>query len=432
MRARVTHAVLFLLLPGLICVDFLTGGVAESVGLATLPMSPGEVIRGTVFLVSGLALVRTRRRDVRPMIWGAVIVGLAIAPGVMRGLILGGGLAEVNRAFKELYGPVLIAMYCVLFSRYGIGLRTILRAEAAMGALAGVSLVTLDIFGLGRATYGTLSTAFAGLFVAQNDAGLMMSISLFAAMELALERKDLPSFGQVALIIMGLLVLGTRTGTLAAFCVPAAMLWAHRAEFGRRRRLPTVLATLILMAGGLTVAAVRQYQMITSEGFLTRKYESLFAGALPRAVLLAGGLKVVAARPAIDQLVGAGTVKFERGLARVLKLTEDRREVELDWMDLFGDFGLLGAVTVYGYYLFFARRFLALRRRLGTPVMWLGLMILGFFLLHATFAGHATASPLPLGAISPLFAFMWLASRRPLEQGAGDLAATTLRKAHGG
>jgi len=409
MRARTVTAVLAALLPGLIVVDFVNGALGQSLGLDKLPASPGELVRGVVFAIALALAFASWQRELRPMLLGFLAVALTLGPGFLRGLTSGGGLGEFDRMFKLLYGPVLVVFYARLFRRHGVELNTILQAEAVMGAIAGASIVMLQAVGVGRATYGQYSSAFAGLFIAQNDIGLTMSLTLFAATDRLASTRRLVWVLCCGLIMVGMLVLGTRTGTLGALAVPMAVFWLHRREFAMRSRLPAVIAMLLVLVGGLALAAMRQYQVITSEGYQERKYTSLFEGEMPRAVLLAGALKYVVTRPRSADVIGDGTVKFQQAVARALGMQQTRKEVELDWMDLFGGYGVIGLVGVYFYYLVFFWRCFRLRRMRVRGAMQLFLLMLGFFVLHATMAGHAMGSPLAAGAMAPVLAFLWLA-----------------------
>jgi hypothetical protein len=406
---RVTAALY--VMPALVLVDWINGVVGHKLGLDRLPVSPGELARGGVFLLGFGIVLLSARRELRSTLGAAVAVGVAVFPGFAVGMAMSGGLSELDKLFKVLYCPVLIAAYVCLFRRYGVAWSTVLGAETVMGAIAGASIVGFQVLGIGFATYNAISTASSGLFTAQNDIGLTMSLTLFCGVELLLTQKRPLWAITSACTIAGMLTVGTRTGTLAAFAVPVAVMWIHRREMRSRSRLPVMIGLVVLMAGGLGIAGVQKYETITSQGYQANKYVSLFEGQMPRAILLAGGVSYVARRPALRDVIGDGAITFAKGTARALGLGKTQKIVEIDWMDLFGAYGLIGLATVYAYYLWFYRRVVKLRRIVGKDAMWLGFGILSFFLLHASVAGHAIASPLPGGAMAPVLAFIWLVSR---------------------
>ena len=399
------------LMPALLVVDWVNGIVGARLGFDDLPVSPGQMARGCVFLAATLIVLVHARREWASTVRGVLLVGLALFPGFAYGLVSGGGADEIERVFKNLYCPMLVAGYVVLFQQYGVKWTQVLAAEAFMGALAGLSIVAFTTLGVGFATYGQHSTASSGLFTAQNDIGLTMSVTLFASLDLLFREKRLRWMITSACTVAGMLTVGTRTGTLAAFAIPGAVLWIYRAEMRTRRRLPMTIGLVVLMIAALGIAGVSQYQEITSQGYQVRKYSSLLEGEMPRAVLFAGAATYVAGRPAWQNVTGAGSVAFGKGTARALGLNKERRVAEIDWMDLLGEYGLIGVTMIYGYYFWFYKRLMRVRRQVSHAVAWLGFGMLSFFLLHATIAGHALESPLPGGAMAPILAFIWLTSR---------------------
>jgi len=406
---RVTAALY--IMPALVLVDWINGLVGQNFGLESLPVSPGELARGFVFVLAFLLLLLHAQREIRGSLGLAILIGASLSLGFVKGVASGGGLGEADKVFKVMYGPVIAGAYLILFGRYGVSRNAVLGSETVMGAIAGLSIALFQVLGVGHATYGEAAYS-TGLFSAQNDIGLTMSLTLFCGVELLLSQPKVWWGVTCACTIAGMLTVGTRTGTLASFAVPVAVLWIHRDEMRSRRRAPVMVGLILLMVAGLGLAGIRQYDLITSQNYQVNKYESLANGEMPRAFLLAGGLRYVVHRPLASDITGDGSVTYMKGVSKALDLGQTKRITEIDWMDLFGMYGLLGLAAVYAFYLWFYTRVWRLRRFANRQLFWLAFGILSFYLLHATIAGHALASPLPEGAMAPLLGFIWLIDRR--------------------
>lgn len=408
-RIRAGYAYLVVLVPGLLVVDLLNGALGEGQPVPYVGLSPGELVRG-VLLIYGLTVCLRRSGTLyqSARLWAVGLTALGLVTAVLllvRGGSMGDFLVDAEAISKAVYAPVLVVLFIDIIRRYRVRQDEVLRALALVGPVAGAALMLAALAGVGYATYGSYATAFRGLFLAQNDLGLAMVLSLFVSTHLVVSRRRLRDFVAVAVTIGGMLVLGTRVATLGAFAVPALVLLIEARARLNWRNVPLVATLALLVAGALAAVGVLQYRRTVSQGFQAARYRSVLQGGLTRAFLLSGAIQHVRHRPLVEDLTGEGTASYERGVARALHLSQPSRPAEVDWMDLFGGQGLLFMLALYGFYV---SGFFPLHRLdvLGDAASrTVPELMLGVFLLHASLAGHAMSNPIPGAVIALVLAY---------------------------
>lgn len=410
---RFGRLVAIALLPGLLLVDLANGLVGEGAGVGGLPFSPGEAVRSLVVAGGVFLLATVRTIPIPAMRRWTVALGLLLGLSSLYGMTLGldarDFMYDVSRIVKALYGPVMAVVFVWAVKRQGCTPRDLLRALAWFGAVAGGAVVASKITGVGALTYGSYSTAYKGLFLAQNDLGLAMGIALVAAVHLALltPRRATP-WTLVAITVAGMLTIGTRMGTVGAVVLPIAVMAIH---FGRIRRWHQAMVAAPAAVAGLlflTLVAALRVAEIRAEPYQIKRYESLGAGALTRVARLAVSLTYIESRPAVAQVIGEGAARYREGVAPLSTDPAAKRQAEIDWIDLFGAYGATGMIAIYGFYIATALRYRRARPRLGTPLAYGALVGIGVYLAHGTLAGHAMVDPLPSGAVAPWLALLWL------------------------
>jgi len=345
--------------------------------------------------------------------------------GYLRGGSLHDVMADLMDLSKILYAPGMILVFALVYRRMSLPLEDVLAAIALTGAFAGLSIVVTNVLGIGLATYMWQQTGFKGLFISQNELGLTMGISLFAAVQALLATGRFRYVLAGLATVPGMLLLGTRAAALGAFIAPMAVLAVNARRFlSKGNRLGTVALTMLLCVG-LLVGGLWEYYIVRQERFQQEKFEQLASEdlLLVRGILVVSAVHYLAKRPSVSDLLGEGRVRYERGVARALDLTVPGKAAEVDWLDLFGAYGAVFAVLLYAYYVSFVKRSRILDRAYGKPVRMTALMMLGWLVAHSLVAGHALG-PMPAGTLAPLLSYIWFLAVADKEPIAADLEAS--------
>jgi len=407
--------VLYALVPGLILLDLVNGFLKS--GASTDALSIGQVIRGIITLWAGVTVIRIRSRALRGFqVWYLGLAALGVIGPLLAVARVGreaGFLFDLMTLSKALFGPGLILILVLAFRRHRLALEDVLGAIALVGAIAGASIVVLNILNLGQATYIWQGVGFKGYFISQNEVGLTMGLSLFASLELLLLEPRPRYFVAAVLTVVGMVLLGTRAASLGAILIPVAVLAVNLRSLMRGRSGPGI-GWLVLLFGMLTMSGVWEYSKIGEQRFLQSKFVALTESKviLVRGVLLFSALRYVAHRDLTWSVVGEGPTAYERGVARTMGLPVDLKAAEVDWLDFFGSFGLLFTISIYGFYVGFVRRVRTLRDQYARSVYLVTLMMLGWFLAHGVVAGHAVGSTMPTSALAPILAYAWVLAER--------------------
>lgn len=408
---------LLVLIPGLLSIDLVNGllfppGRSGGATAASIPLSPGTLVRGVLILVALIIAARSKTAPLRPMKRGLSILLVLGCLGPLVGYSLDGSvhalIANLLALSKIVYAPAMVVLFAALFRRCAVSLEDVLAAIAYTGTFASLSIVIADVLGIGLATYEWQQAGSKGLFISQNELGLTMGIALFAGVQALLSTGRFRYGAASLLTIPGMLLLGTRAAALGAVAAPLGVLAVNAPRFLRRHRARLIVIGAIVMAT-VSVGGIWEYQMVRSEQFQQRKFGALVSSdvVLVRALLLAGAFGYMVHRPKVLDVLGEGAVRYDAGVSRVLRMPQQGGGAEVDWADLIGAYGLLFAAALYTYYIRFLRKMRSLGRAYGSGVRWSVLMALGWFLAHSLIAGHALG-PMPAGTIAPLLAFTWL------------------------
>lgn len=394
--------------------DVVNGIVGGSGALIGLP-SPAEVVRGGILLWALLVLLRVVTPALRKLQVWVIVLGALGSAGLVLTYFMDGNIqhliGNVTQLSKVLYGPALVLLLVVLTRRYRLDLPETLDAVSWVAGVAGGSIVLFTITGLGRATYRAYDLGSRGLFISQNDIGVAMGVGLIAAFYMLLRTRRIRYAVLTALGLAGMLMLGTRAAMLAAFVIPVAMLVINRSLLVPGRRgafIGVILGAGILAA--LSVAGAWEYRNIQVERFQQVKLQRLSEDPFVRGIRVLAAVDYVARRPTLAAVTGEGMVSYGQGVARSLEVNADYVLAEVDWMDMFGAYGIFFTIAIYSYYI----RFLSLARRLrpvwGKPVCHTMMLSVAWFLFHSIVAGHALAGTIPAGALAPVLSIIWVGS----------------------
>ncbi len=408
---RTGRLLLLALIPGLLFIDMVNGITGGAQSVAGLP-SPAEVVRGGITLWGFALLVGVINPALRRLQLWILAIGLLGAVALAVGFAGSGSVGDlrfdVAQLLKVLYAPLLILLLAVVIRRYQLTPEDVLDAVAWVAGVSGGSIIVLSLTGLGHVTYELHGVGSKGLFIAQNDIGLAMGLGLLGCADM-LFRTGRVRYALLAVAaIVGMLSLGTRAALAATFIMPAGCLfiYRHRLIRGRRRLFPGLLAALAVLAvlGG---TAVVKYRALQAQPFQQEKLQTLADNPFVRGILVVAAYDYVKRRPWEHNLVGEGALAYRRGVGRHIDTSVTGRLAEVDWMDMFGAYGLLFALVIYGFYFEGFRLTRWLRLRHGRETMQTAMLALAWFLAHSAIAGHALAGTIPGGTLAPILALAW-------------------------
>lgn len=422
---RAGRVALLVMVPGVLLIDMINGVLGGAAALRGIP-SPAEAVRGAILLYGLITLARAIHPGLGRLQGWVVVLAVLGSLGLLRAFFDGGSTHElrvnVAQLMKTLYGPVLTLLLVVEIRRHHLSLSDLLDAVAWVAGLAGGSIVLLTLLGLGQQTYQLHDAGAKGLFIAQNDIGVAMGIGLVGCVDMLLRTARLRYIVLGALGMAGMLMLGTRAALAGAFLLPLAMLINYRSRIfgGRRRAFLGILAGLSLILA-LAAAGAWEYRALRAETYQQQKLQALADNPFVRGVRVLAALDHVRQRPLLADVMGEGFLAYTLGVARNFGQNIEGVLAEVDWMDLYGAYGILFAIAIYLFYFESARLARGLRRRHDAAIARTALLAIGWFLLHSAVAGHALAGTIPAGTLAPMLALVW--SERPELLGPGVLDA---------
>lgn len=213
------------------------------------------------------------------------------------------------------------------------------------------------------------------------------------------------------MILMGMMVLGTRTATIGAIVMPVLVFIALRSSLSAETRLTRARSLIVSIAGVVLIAVVgwSAVNTVRSEEYLLQRYQRLAAGQITRVVALEGAPTYLGDRDApLTVLFGEGADRYQKGMAASMRRPKEKYGAEIDWLDLYGAHGAVFSLLLYAFYAITMLR--GSRARVdGLPGSGrLIVVVLGVYLGHGFLAGHALSSPLPMGLVAPLLSMGWV------------------------
>jgi hypothetical protein len=191
-----------------------------------------------------------------------------------------------------------------------------------------------------------------------------------------------------------------------------ATLLNYRAQLfgGRRRAFVGILASLTFVLS-LALAAAWQYRAIQTETYQQQKLQALADNPFVRGIRVLAALDHVRGRPVQEDIIGEGFVSYTLGVAGKFGQNVEGVLAEVDWMDLYGAYGILFAIALHLFYFDSLRWARRARLALGQTAARTSMLAIAWFLLHGAVAGHALTGTIPAGTLAPILAMGW--SARP-------------------
>lgn len=411
---------LVLLLPGLYLSDVLYG-VFNYIGIKT-SISPGTVIRGGVFVLALVIIIFHYRK--LPLKWSAILFALFMLPipGMIISIIDNMSLSTVFLEFqsiaKILFGPVMICLFTLIIRKWNVPYDMVMKNIEYSFYLLGISLLLMQSLDIGEKTYGDFASGSKGVFGPQNDISLSLGLAMVVTVYRNIIQFGIIRFILMAFSIFGFVGIGTRTSLLLTIAIPIVvviMLLFSRSDQWKRRhrvRLLVLIAPLFMVV--ISYAGYYTYQQLSQYNYQVAKYEVLSSGSHPREELLNLGWKHLNYRDIIVNVFGVGASNYRQDIYQYFDAEKEhkKRMVEVDWMDLYGQYGLLFTLFLHAVVLSILARAMWFWLAHRDPLYGVGAIALGVYLGHSVLAGHALTSPIPSGLVAAICAVLLVGQKR--------------------
>jgi hypothetical protein len=296
------------------------------------------------------------------------------------------------------------------------------------GAIASLSIVFSFITGIGKLTYGGWAFGIKSFFVGGNDIGLAMLMGLIFSWIRFWQTGQWRMLGVIMFITFSVSLIGSRAawgGVLGiTICFVMAFLLFKKDTSLRTSILKVVIFVCFSTVGTYTTKLV--YDNFDDLAFHVDKVTELMEGVSPRAFLEEAAWDVLDDRDLVDDIMGQGLV-FQYKLYAELFLKNPTptggrkhsnafREVEQDFLDLYGIYGvvLTSVFLLFHFYFWLLSWRMFWRRR---SIEYFGcLMAVTLFLFHGLLAGHALISPQVCTLVGSIYAYLQFRSKQPQDE----------------
>jgi hypothetical protein len=380
-------------------------------GASETSQSFGSIIRGFVILLSLVLIIKDPYNLISlasVFLFSIILLVIVVQLGQQENLSI---YVEVSQVAKFLYIPFLSAAIAVLlrYSNYQ-GVELLLKFTVWGGAILALFVILPAVLGVGDTVYKYASLGNKGILMSQNDVGLGLLLALIIAVYLA-STKGWFYFTHVCIIISALFFLGSRTGLVGA-TIALITMTLSLAMFAtvHKHRPPSIIKSSIFSLVLLFFCTVPIfYYIVESSPYLINKILNLRDPGGVRAELLVAGWNTIGNYSSGEILFGRGYLGWIEGVRQstdALGHSILGRKTEIDWLDIFGYYGLVSLFCVLLCY--FTAFFIAFKQVLFNRelVALPCLFGLGVFITHGLLAGHAFMSPLSGTFVAPLIAIV--------------------------
>lgn len=384
-------------------------GVFSYVGLEVLRVS---LLYRMILIIAGLYLAYTTSG---PISWLIKIMVLFWALLLLVSSYPYGDLAvtkDINHLSRRIYPFTVMIVILFLLNHFGDRTRLLLKGIGHYGVIFGLVMLFSFVTGLGYESYGDYAFGIKSFFVGGNDVGLAALLSLAVLFSQLYYNISLWNLFRIALTFIALMLLGTKAGWAASVLI--AGLFAVVILFFLRP-VNTSQATLKWSLMSLVIAVtigVGTYVQTNFESFQyqVQQAQQLLQGTSPRHRLIESYKRHEANYTESFDLTGGGAAFYE-GLGREYYLVDNNRggfdvfrQVEQEWYDLSGGYGVPFAVFVFAFHGLFIGLSFFLFFRVPTVEHFALVVGLCVYLGHGIFAGHAFVGGQPSHLVGIMYA----------------------------
>ncbi len=387
---------LFFMIAFPVVIDLLNGFITFFIGL---DFSIGVLYRGLIFFCALPVFIL--QKDKFWKIYIAIITGLWVLSSV---IWAGSGMLQLTKEvmifIKMIYPFMILPLLFYIVKKYKIDIEYVIICSVTYSAIAGASIIFSLISGLGiEFSASKYSFGAKSFFVAQNDIGLSMLIGYTLSLYLFFKKFTFRYFFSTLMIMAGLIGLSTRTGIMGALGVFLFLMFAIM-FYGKRSMKIGYFTKVVIFSFfvvALAIGTVKVIQLVSEYEYMLTKFQAL-TYEHPRQNLTQAAYNRIEGRHWIYNVFGEGMTHFKlevgNRLIGAFDVSEQGQPVEVDYLDLMGNYGLIMALIIlmFPILLFFKILYRFILNRNFQDLIFL--ICISLFLVHSTLAGHAIISPL--------------------------------------
>jgi len=405
---RKVRIYLFFIVPFTFFCDLLYGSF-NYLGLKT-HYSPGIFVRGIIVVLSFLLILKTLNERKKIFF---IIVPMLLLPSLFLGILKEFKFFDlffnIRIYFKAIYGLMLFNFLIYLNKRYFIDIEEILNLILISGILLSSFIILPYLLGFGFYTYGDYTYGFKGLIIANNDLSLALIISFLIGLFILTYNFSISNLIKVIYIIFALSLIGTRAALFSLLLVPFSVLFVYIFGKSNKEIFPFVnikrklfilfiLLLLLIVSSGVFFFL---FSNIMENKYQRQKIEILLNKQMPRYMLIESGVSYLKTRSFYFNLFGEGMFSYMKGVYNFYPGYSEKelKLVEVDWIDIFGGYGIVGVLLLYGFFIFWFVD--SLIKFLRKKFIFYGLVCTGLvvYIGHSALAGHAIMSPMPTSLV---------------------------------
>ncbi|MFC0444197.1 O-antigen ligase family protein [Pseudidiomarina halophila] len=319
---------------------------------------------------------------------------------------------DITHLLRRLYPFAILLSTLALLNHYGDKTTLLIKGIAHYGVIFSVVMLFSFFTGLGYESYGDYAFGIKSFFVGGNDIGLAVLISLAVLFSQLFYRLSFWNLLRVGACFLAVTLLGTKAGwaasSVTAACFAIIIVLFSRAVGFKERLLKWSVMSLILSS--FTGAAIYVQANFDDFKFQIEQAEQIIGGASPRMRLVESYKRNLENYTSEIYLTGDGAALYE-GIGREYYLVDNNkgsfsvyREIEQEWFDAVGHYGVPYAVTLFSMHCLFILFSIILFVRRPTVEHFALNLGLAIYLGHGIFAGHAFVSGQPSHLVGVIYA----------------------------
>ena len=388
-------------------------GLIQTSGIS-IPVTPGTAIRGMVLASAIYTCFRYRKIIGGRSIFMILLLTIISLYPIFVSFLLTSNVSALGRdissLLKVLYGPIVTLYFVYLIRSKKLAVSVVFKYVELAAYFIGASLLLTKYSGIGLATYGDYAAGYKGLFLAQNDFSLSLTIALSVAVYNCFVKPNVVRVVFIALCFVALSGLGTRTGIFAVVLIPSVVFLIVMVSRSRNMASVNKWIYLILISPIILFAGYKFMQQGLSAAldynYHAERIATIMQGDHPRQRLIDTGLEYIKQRDIHTNIFGEGQSSYSKGVYQYwLGVNEQQaRIVEVDFIDLYGMYGIFFVVLLH--LLLFKCMLRIFKAFQKTREIEYGIMFLVIVLYtgHSMLAGHALTSSIVSGLIAPIMA----------------------------
>lgn len=263
------------------------------------------------------------------------------------------------------------------------------------GMLLSLGIIGSVLVGVSVETYTEGSFGQKGIILNQNDASLILAISILTSFYGAL-RYSLKYTVTLLPCIVASVIIGTRMGIIASILFPVISyyMFLRNSDVGITKKI--LYSPLLLSGGGVLLFYI--IQLVSKDNYLINKFIMMIEGGSPRGRLYEIGEEIVLSSSVTDLILGKTASKFYatvQDAGMFFSFHSWGKRVEVDPLDMVGCYGMVIYFMLLYYY--FWKPFRVIYKcstQHNSNINLMLIVIIGYLFLHSLFLGHVITQPI--------------------------------------